>query len=43
MTTVLSLAHIPTLRELYKHGALTAVRAARFPSSPALLDRVSLL
>ncbi|KAI0661785.1 A1pp-domain-containing protein [Cubamyces menziesii] len=38
------LSKIPTLRELYKSGVLSTVEAAkaRYPSKPALLDRVSL-
>ncbi|KAI0750133.1 A1pp-domain-containing protein [Daedaleopsis nitida] len=37
-----ALSEIPTLRELYKSGVLNAVESAKYPSKPALLDRVSL-
>ncbi|KAI0312289.1 A1pp-domain-containing protein [Amylostereum chailletii] len=43
MSSILPLAQIPPLRELYARALLAAARRPRFPASPALLDRVSLL
>jgi hypothetical protein len=51
MASLVSLQQIPTLRELYRRGAIAAQpqaggdrgneREARFPFSSSLLDRVS--
>ncbi|KAI0034201.1 A1pp-domain-containing protein [Vararia minispora EC-137] len=42
MSRVLTIAQIPTLRELYRRGSAAAAVPLCHPPTPALLDRVSL-